>query len=151
MAGTEFQKVISLFFKADHSIRVMGYPLPMVFAEKIITAIARGIASTRWRDFADVILLSSSNQIAGEELKGALDEVARHRHVELQPLRQVLDGYPTNAQHRWDRWLQRQGLGDRIPSDFAEVLESVFEFADPALDDLVGDSIWIPNVRWTAG
>ena len=78
-----------------------------------------------------MILLSSSNQIAGEELKGALDEVARHRQVELQPLRQVLDGYPVIAQHRWDRWLQRQGLGDRIPSDFAEILESVFGFSEP--------------------
>jgi hypothetical protein len=35
-----------------------GYPLAMVHAEKIVTAIARGTVNTRWRDFADIYLLS---------------------------------------------------------------------------------------------
>lgn len=38
----------------ERPIRVIGYPLSMVLAEKLVTAVARGIASTRWRDFADV-------------------------------------------------------------------------------------------------
>lgn len=37
---------------------VRGYPLVMVHAEKIVTAVARGTVNTRWRDFADVYLLS---------------------------------------------------------------------------------------------
>lgn len=32
------------------AIRVVGYPLPMVFAEKIVTALQRGTINTRWRD-----------------------------------------------------------------------------------------------------
>lgn len=32
-------------------VRLLGYPLPMVLAEKIVTAIDRGTANTRWRDF----------------------------------------------------------------------------------------------------
>jgi hypothetical protein len=35
-------------------IDLRGYPLHMVHAEKIITAVQRGVANTRWRDFADV-------------------------------------------------------------------------------------------------
>jgi hypothetical protein len=31
-----------------------GYPLPMVLAEKIVTAVQRGTANTRWRDYADL-------------------------------------------------------------------------------------------------
>jgi len=34
------------------SITVTGYPLPMVPAEKITTAVQRGTANTRWRDIA---------------------------------------------------------------------------------------------------
>lgn len=36
-------------------VRLLGYPLPMVIAEKTVTAIERGEANTRWRDFADVL------------------------------------------------------------------------------------------------
>jgi hypothetical protein len=36
------------------SLRLLGYPLAMVYAEKIATAVQRGQANTRWRDFADI-------------------------------------------------------------------------------------------------
>jgi hypothetical protein len=39
---------------------VRGYPLEMVLAEKIVTAIARGTANTRWRDFAGYLLSGAS-------------------------------------------------------------------------------------------
>jgi hypothetical protein len=35
-------------------LQVRGYPLEMVLAEKVATAIARGTANTRWRDFVDL-------------------------------------------------------------------------------------------------
>jgi hypothetical protein len=34
-------------------IEVLAYPKVMVVAEKLVTALQRGRASTRWRDFAD--------------------------------------------------------------------------------------------------
>jgi hypothetical protein len=39
-------------------IPLRGYPMPMVLAEKLVTALQRGVASTRWRDFGDVYLLT---------------------------------------------------------------------------------------------
>jgi hypothetical protein len=39
-------------------ITLRGYPLPMVLAEKTVTAVERGTANTRWRDFADIYLLT---------------------------------------------------------------------------------------------
>lgn len=36
---------------------VRGYPLEMVLAEKIVTALSRGTANTRWRDFLDLYVL----------------------------------------------------------------------------------------------
>jgi hypothetical protein len=29
-----------------------GYPLVMIYAEKLVTSLQRGAANTRWRDFA---------------------------------------------------------------------------------------------------
>jgi hypothetical protein len=46
-------------------LTVLGYPLAMVFAEKIVTAVTRGTQSTRWRDFADIYLLARRHHIDG--------------------------------------------------------------------------------------
>ncbi|MEA1903701.1 MAG: nucleotidyl transferase AbiEii/AbiGii toxin family protein [Actinomycetota bacterium] len=133
------------------TIRLIGYPLPMVLAEKIVTAVSRGVASTRWRDFADIVSLSGSNQINGSELQDALAAVATYREVELLALRDVLAGYHEIAQSRWERWLARQGLSEQISADFRQTLEQVFVLADPALVDQVRESVWLPGEGWTAG
>jgi hypothetical protein len=53
---------------------VRGYPLAMVHAEKIVTAVSRGTVSTRWRDFADIYLLSRHHPIDGDELIASVSE-----------------------------------------------------------------------------
>jgi hypothetical protein len=45
---------VSLPRLLDGVLQVRGYPLEMVLAEKVATAIARGTANTRWRDFVDL-------------------------------------------------------------------------------------------------
>ena len=54
------------------TITLRGYPLAMVCAEKLITALERGAANTRWRDFADVYLLGRAHEVDGRELHRAL-------------------------------------------------------------------------------
>ncbi|MEX2502427.1 MAG: nucleotidyl transferase AbiEii/AbiGii toxin family protein [Trueperaceae bacterium] len=116
-------------------IRLRGYPLHMVYAEKLVTAIQRGTASTRWRDFADVYLLSRQHDQPAHPLRAAIDAVAEYRQVTLTPLRDVLAGYPEVAQAKWAAWRRRQRLDDRLPANFADVLAHVGAFADPIIDN----------------
>ena len=58
-------------------IEMLGYPIPMVLAEKIVTAAQRGIASTRWRDFGDIYLLTGHHSFIAGDVRAAIDEVAR--------------------------------------------------------------------------
>lgn len=44
-------------------IEVRGYPMEMALAEKIVTAVQRGTASTRWRDFGDIWTLSHNHTL----------------------------------------------------------------------------------------
>jgi hypothetical protein len=74
----------------------------MVLAEKIVTAVARGSANTRWRDFVDIHALVRRHDIDGKTLRESLERVAKHREVELAPLRVVLADYASLAQRRWD-------------------------------------------------
>lgn len=113
------------------TIRLSGYPLRMVYAEKIITALQRGTVNTRWRDFADLYILTRHHTVAGAELQRALAEVAGYRHSVMSPLARALDGYASVAQPRWAAWRRKQHLDDRLPLLFAEVIDAVEAFADP--------------------
>jgi hypothetical protein len=128
-------------------LTLTGYPLAMVHAEKIVTAVQRSIASTRWRDFADLYLLSGRHPVAGAELRRAIEEVASYRKVDLAPLAQALLGFPDRTQNRWDAWRRKQKLDDRLPASFAEVLAVVMAFADPVLDGAIEGKNWNPARR----
>jgi hypothetical protein len=126
----------------EGQIVLAGYPLPMVYAEKLVTAVQRGVANTRWRDFADIYTLTGRHDVDGDELAPAIEHVAQHRGVRLVPLRRVLDGYASLAQRRWLAWRRKQRLDDRLPERFDEVLEEVIVFADPALTGGTINRVW---------
>ncbi len=109
---------------AGEPLEVLAYPKAMVVAEKLVTAIQRGRASTRWRDFADLFVLVPDD-LADCDIVGALRAVADFRQVALLPLSQVLDGMPVQAQSRWAVWRERQGAQQRVPADFATVLDTL--------------------------
>jgi hypothetical protein len=133
----------------DAPITMLGYPLTMVFAEKTMTAVERGVANTRWRDFADILLLSRAHDVDGDELIQAVNTVARHRGVAIRTLTDVLDGFADQAQDRWWRWVRKFQLDDRLPERFSEIVESVQAFADPALSGDASGKRWISaKNRW---
>ena len=127
-------------------IELAGYPLHMVHAEKIVTAVQRGTANTRWRDFADVWTLSNQHAIDGSDLRHAIDEVANHRRAQLSLLRIVLDGYAEIAQDKWAGWRRRNGF-DHLPEPFELLLDAVIAFADPVLAHEVDERSWNPSNR----
>ena len=110
----------------DKPIEVLAYPKVMVVAEKLVTALQRGRASTRWRDFADLFMLVPGDLVESEIIE-ALHAVAKYRGVPLQPLGRVLDGMPREAQARWATWRERQGAPEHMPGDFATVLDALDE------------------------
>jgi predicted nucleotidyltransferase component of viral defense system len=125
-------------------IVVRGYPLEMVLAEKIVTALERGTANTRWRDFVDIYVLTGRFAIKAQALKTSMQRVAQFRNAELAPLRTALNGYAAIAQTRWRAWLRKQRLDSTIPTDFSVVIEHVGSFADPLIaGDFAGDD-WNP-------
>ena len=140
-------KMITLPRLLEGQIVLAGYPLPMVHAEKLITAVQRGVANTRWRDFADVYTLARRHDVEGDELASTIAHVAQHRGARLVPLSQVLDGYASLAQPRWAAWRRRQRLDDRLPERFDEILETVIAFADPALRSATTDRVWHAQER----
>lgn len=130
-------------------ISILGYPIVMVVAEKVVTMIQRGDANTRWRDFADVIAITNVHSIDETELRQASNVVASHRRATLETLIPALDGMPAIAQTKWSVWRARQEHRDSIPELFADALIQVAAFFDPVVDGLTLGRKWDPQAaQW---
>jgi hypothetical protein len=129
-------------------IRLRGYPMEMVLAEKIVTALERGSASTRWRDFGDIFVLTGRRSFRAAEVRQALQAVADHRQVELANLDAALNGYAEIGQPRWASWRRKLQLTETLPEDFGHALESLKAFADPVITGSPNDlATWDPDQR----
>ncbi len=121
-------------------VRLLAYPLGMVLAEKTVTMIERAEANTRWRDFADVYLLTRDRNIDGDDVRLAFASVAATRGVELRPIAALLTTYPQVAQRRWAAWRNKQLLDEVLPEQFIDVLGAVAAFTDPVIAQLARQS-----------
>ncbi len=129
-------------------IQLRGYPMEMVLAEKIVTALERGSASTRWRDFGDVFVLTGGRSFRAREVRQALQAVADHRQVELASFDAALEGYAEIGQPRWESWRRKLQLTETLPEDFGHALESLEAFANPVITgSATGLATWDPDHR----
>lgn len=134
------------------TIDVLSYSVEMVIAEKLVTAIQRGTANTRWRDFVDLHRIVRSRRLPGAQLVASTRLVADYRLATLAPLRTVLDRYGEVAQARWAAWRTKQKLQDAAPERIDDLIDSLVEFADPILDGTADTLTWEPTARtWQAG
>lgn len=125
-------------------LEVVGYPIEMVLAEKIVTAIERGTANTRWRDFVDIAALAGNREVDADRVRGSIRAVADHREATLAPLEDVLAGYADLAQDRWARWRRKQHLADATPERFEDLLALVIALVDPLIAGHVVGRTWRP-------
>lgn len=130
----------------DEPFELVGYPLETVLAEKIVTMIDRGDATTRDRDFADVYVLTGRHAVDAEQLAAAIRATGAHRSSDLRPLRSVLVDLATARQPDWTRFLARSGLDEAAPATLAEAIEAIAEFADPIIAG-GGGGVWDPAAR----
>lgn len=127
-------------------VRLLGYPDHMVLAEKIVTALQRGVANTRWRDFVDIESITRQRAIVADDLSHAMAAVADHREAQLRPLAGTLMGMAAEAQPKWQAWRRRQRLEVTAPERFEDLLDRCIAFADPVLTGEAGGLTWNPEM-----
>ncbi len=128
-------------------ITLRGYPLHVVIAEKSVTGMQRGLANTRWRDWADLWTLSHRHEFNAAELQSAIQSVAEHREVAVTAIAALARDYPALAQSRWAAWRRRPDVVAGLPEDFATLLDDVVAFIDPVTEGLASTATWSPISR----
>ncbi|MBC7679292.1 MAG: nucleotidyl transferase AbiEii/AbiGii toxin family protein [Pseudorhodobacter sp.] len=127
-------------------VPLLGYPLPVVLAEKLCTAVDLGAANTRVRDYFDIATLTGRHDVAADDLLAALTATAAHRGVRLRPLTEVIGDLPATRSVTYTAFLRRLGPDAAdAPARFQDVVDLVTAFADPALEGSLGD-----DARWNA-
>ena len=132
----------------DPPVRVLGYPLETILAEKIITAIALGPVNTRVRDYADIYTLTSTRPLTQAAVREALIATARHRAVAVAPLSKAIGNLIALRAGTYTAY--RSGLGpdsDRLPPDFEALVAAVTGFADGLVDEAQPSTRWNPAAR----
>lgn len=129
------------------TLRLRGYPDHMVLAEKIVTALDRGEANTRWRDFVDIAWITRTRRITYADQSTSLETVAGHRHTQLDSMRALLETMPDLAERRWQTWRRKQRLEATSPEHFADLLAECLAYAEPVLDHWAAGATWDPRSR----
>jgi predicted nucleotidyltransferase component of viral defense system len=129
----------------DRPFQLLGYPLATVLAEKLVTMIERGAATTRERDFADVVVLSRRYRISASELLAAVNATAEHRQVPLRRLAALLGGLGDERQQAWSTFITGAGLEGLVPRSYADAINMVAALIDPLLGGSVESGKWDPD------
>ena len=111
-------------------ITLLGYAPETSIAEKSVTILERGITSTRWRDYVDIVGLARVG-IDPVELLRSARAVARHRGVTLEPVAPRLAGYGAVAQAKWAAWRRKEHLESVCEESLEDQIALVASYLDP--------------------
>ena len=130
------------------SVRVLGYPVETVLAEKITTAIGLGAASTRVRDWADIYTLIETRDLTCGSVREALRATAAFRGTELVPLSSAIGPIVRLRAATYSAYRSRLGPdGNHLPRKFEDVVAVVVAFADPLISGLDAEARWSWGAR----
>lgn len=111
-------------------ITLLGYAAETTVAEKGVTILERGITSTRWRDYVDIVALARQG-IDPDHLLRSARAVALHRDVTLEPVTPHLAGYGAVAQAKWAAWRRKEHLESACEENLDDQIKLVCEILDP--------------------
>jgi hypothetical protein len=115
-------------------VRILGYPLQTVLAEKLTTAIQLGAANSRIRDFTDVWILTGIHDLDATSMRSALRVTAEHRQIVLRPLGEALGDLAVVRAGTYAAYKRRLGQdGAVLPDEFSTLLDGVTAFTDTLL------------------
>lgn len=115
-------------------ISLVGYAPESTVAEKGVTILERGISSTRWRDFVDIVTLDGAG-LDADKLLAAARAVADYRNVTLAPIGNVVAGYGEVGQLKWAAWRQKERLESVCEENLDDQMMRVAAILDPIFDN----------------
>lgn len=119
-------------------MQLLGYAAETTIAEKAVTILERGITSTRWRDYVDIVQLCRHG-FNPHELRRSAEAVARYRGVALEAVSPHLKGYGAIEQAKWVAWRRKERLEEVCEAQLNDQVALVARFIDPVFTSTLSD------------
>jgi len=133
---------------------IKAYPIETVVSEKLHAIAQHGLLNTRMKDYFDLLSISETFPFDGPLLVSAIASTfaRQKREIPASP-----DGLSDQMGQRnslqWRAFIRKQELD--APDDFAEVVQRIRSFLQPAIEAARGERIvpseWNPSEGWTDG
>lgn len=118
-------------------MQVLSYPPEAIMAEKVVTMLERGITSTRWKDYVDILDLYQSG-LDENTLIAAVKATAKHRGIAIRSISGLMDGYGDVYQSRWAAWRKKESMEEKTETDLDNQLARIATVIDPVLVSAAG-------------
>ncbi len=126
------QYEFSGIFDNDSKIKLWGYNLETIMAEKLETILRRGVYTTRPRDFYDVYILGTTQKYDLDILNSAMAATAKHRESTdlISSVESILDQIKTNDGliKQWEKYRRQFPYAKDIEySHIMDILEKLLK------------------------
>ena len=122
--------IVSIDRVLGEPLQLLGYAAETTIAEKTVTILERGITSTRWRDYVDIVQLCRQG-FDPHKLRRSAEAVARYRGVTLEPVSPHVEGYGAIEQAKWAAWRRKEHLEGVCEVQLDDQVTLVARFIDP--------------------
>jgi len=124
------------------------YPLESVIAEKFQAIVYLGLATSRMKDFYDILFLSENNIFILKKLKMAIKATFIKRETDIENRYYIYDPeYISEKEKLWKPFMKKIVSDEHV--EFSQVIRRIKEFLEPVINtgEDKGDFRWDLNTR----
>jgi len=139
---------------SDESQQIYAYSLCSTIAEKFEAIVSLAYDNSRFKDFYDIYVLSTTQDFDGKELLEAVRETFENRHTSIAEIVAFEEGFADDPirQTRWKAFVKKKKA--MLPVSLEETINAIRRFMQPVVDAIIQneafDDRWLHNRQeWT--
>ena len=122
---------------SDESPQVYAYSLCSTVAEKFEAIVSLAYDNSRFKDYYDIYVLSTTQDFEGKELLEAVRETFENRHTSIAEIVAFEDGFADDPlrQTRWKAFVKKKKA--MMPVSLEETIKVIQQFMQPVVDAII--------------
>lgn len=126
------QEIFPVMLSGFSAPEILHYPLESVISEKFQAIIYLGLATSRMKDFYDILFLCENNSFVLKRLKSAIVMTFEKRETDLTNRFFIYEqSYISQKENLWKLFLKKINSDRQV--DFSEVLRIINRFIEPVI------------------
>lgn len=132
---------------SDESPQVYAYSLCSTVAEKFEAIVSLAYDNSRFKDYYDIYVLSTTQDFEGKELLEAVRETFENRHTSIAEIVAFEDGFADDPlrQTRWKAFVKKKKA--MMPVSLEETIKVIQQFMQPVVDAIIHNEAF--EGRWS--